>query len=217
MVIRVRRGLATVVAAATVCAAPLLGGRAHAEPYFPDPIPPDPVEPYDPVAHFDRPRPLPMVSPAPSDWAPKFPFPFDETRKFVTDADINAEREMCQWYTAQYRDLKRQIAGLNNHVVRNNGDWNIDGVGQQADIVAANLDQSVEFLTPRVAVLTRSYDRAGNMYFPLYQADSLHGLWQQMSNVSNGIKARQPTWFSGPSYHLMQFWGSKIQRSHVCR
>ncbi|MFC3778482.1 hypothetical protein [Mycolicibacterium holsaticum] len=214
---RAQRSLAMTAAVSAVCGMVLLGGPAAAEPFFPDPVPPDPVEPYDPVAHFDQPQRLPAVTPAPSDWQPKFLFPFDETRQFVTDADINAQREMCQWYSIQYKDLKRQIAGLNNHIVRNNGDWNIDGVGEQADIVTANLDQAVEFLTPRVGALTRSYDRAGDMYFPLYQADSFHGLWQQMSNVSNGIRARQPTWFSGPSYHLMQFWGSKIQRSHVCR
>lgn len=210
-------GLAMAVAVAAVCGAVLLSGSVNAEPIVPEPVPPLPIQPYDPVAHFDQPQRLPLVTSAPSDWQPKFPYPFDETRRFVTAADINAEREMCQWFTTQYKDLKRQIAGLNNHVVRNNGDWDIDGVGQQADIVTANLDQSVDFLAPRVAALTRSYDRAGDEYFPLYQADGFHGLWQQMSNVSNGIKARQPSWFSGPSYHQMQFWGSKIQRSRVCR
>ncbi|GFG72015.1 hypothetical protein MSEN_37350 [Mycolicibacter senuensis] len=189
-----------------LCGAVMGGGQAGADPY----------EPYDPATHFDQPQPLPAVTPAPAGWQPKFPPPFDRTRQFVTDADINAEREMCGWYNAQYKVIQRHIAGLNNAVIRANGDWNSDEIPQHADIVAANLDQSVAFLAPRIGALTRSADRAGDMYFPLYQGDSFHGLWQQMSNVSNGIKARQPTWFSGPSYHQMQFWGSKIKRSRAC-
>ncbi len=189
-----------------LCGCVMGGGQASADPY----------EPYDPATHFDHPQPLPVVTPAPSGWQPKFPPPFDTTRQFITDADVNAEREMCQWYTAQYKAIQRHIAGLNNAIVRANGDWNSSDIPQQADVVAHNIDQSVDFLTPRVAALTRSVDRAGDMYFPLYQGDSFHGLWQQMTNVSNGIKSRQPTWFSGPSYHQMQFWGSKIKRSRVC-
>jgi len=62
----------------------LLGARASA----------DPAEP--------PPPPLPVVAPTPSsNWQPKFPSPYDETRKNVTQADINAEREMCQWFNAQ--------------------------------------------------------------------------------------------------------------------
>ncbi|MCV7174993.1 hypothetical protein H7H98_04420 [Mycolicibacterium sphagni] len=61
----------------------------------------------------------------PSDWEPMWPFPFDQTRGDVTAAEINAEREMCQWYNAQYATIKRQIAGLNNAIIRNNG--NFDG------------------------------------------------------------------------------------------
>lgn len=207
MSVSLRGSLAAAGALAAFCSALLVGGPAAAEPY----------EPYDPVAHFDQPQLLPVVTPTPSDWQPMFPPPFDKTRQFITDADINAEREMCQWYTAQYKAIKRHIAGLNNAVIRANGNWNANGIPEQAGIVTANLDQSIQFLTPRVDALTRSFDRAGDMYFPLYQGDSFHGLWQQMFNVSNGIKARQPTWFSGPSYHQMQFWGSKIKRSHVCR
>jgi len=123
---------------------------------------------------------------------------------------------MCQWFDAQYDALKHQIEGLNDHVVRNNGQFDSDGVAEQADIVTANLDQSLDFLAPRAQALTQSFDRAGDMYFPLYQGDSFYGLWQQMSNVSNSINARQPTWFTGPSYQRMLHWGSKIHRSHVC-
>jgi len=170
----------------------------------------------EPITH-EFPQPLPVVVPVPSDWEPMWPFPFDQTRGDVTGAEINAEREMCQWYNAQYATIKRQIAGLNNAIIRNNGNFDGPGVPEQTAIVVGNIDQSLQFLTPRVHMLTQSHNHAGDMYFPLYQGDAFYGLWQQMSNVSNGIKSRQPTWFTGPSYHHMMRWGSKINRSHVCR
>ncbi len=177
----------------------------------------DPVENYDPATHYDQPQVLPVITPVASDWQPKFPFPYDQTRRYVTDADITAEREMCQWYTAQYDVLRHQIEGLNDNVIRNNGHWDADGVQQQADIVTANIDQSLDFLAPRAQALTQTDDHAGDMYFPIYEGDSFYGLWQQLSNVSAGIKAHQPTWFSGPSFLRTQHWGSKINRSHVCQ
>src|SRR5258705_3928487 len=97
----VRRGLIVAVAA---CGAVLVAGQAGA----------DPVSDYDPVAHYDQPQRLPVVTPVASDWQPQFPFPFDQTRRYVTDADVTAEREMCQWFDAQFDALKRQIEGLNN-------------------------------------------------------------------------------------------------------
>lgn len=177
----------------------------------------DPTGDYGPAPRYDQPQLLPVVTPVPTDWQPIFPFPFDQLRRYVTDADITAEREMCQWFNAQYDALRYQIEGLNDSLVRNNGHYDADGVQQQADIVTANIDQSERFLGPRAQALTQNSDRAGDVYFPIYQGDSFYGLWQQMSNVSAGIKGRQPTWFTGPSFQRMLHWGSKINRSHVCR
>lgn len=177
----------------------------------------DPVPNQDSVADYDRPQPLPVVTPVPNDWQPQFPLHYNDLRRYVTDADISAERDMCQWFNAQYDTLRHQIEGLNDALIRANGHWDADGVQAQADIVTANIDQSEGFLAPRAQALTQSYDNAGDMYFPLYQGDSFYGLWQQMSNVGNGIRAQQPTWFTGPSFLRMLHWGSKINRSHVCR
>jgi hypothetical protein len=170
----------------------------------------------EPWGDVPGPVPLPIVQPTPDNWKPKFPFPYDQTQSSVTDVDINAEREMCQWFNAQYDVLRLQIQRLNDTVIRNNGRFDADGVPQQVDIVTANIDQSLDFLAPRAQALTQSYDHAGDMYFPIYEGDSFYGLWQQFSNVSNGLKARQPTWFSGPSFLRTLHWGSKINRSHVC-
>jgi hypothetical protein len=163
------------------------------------------------------PQPLPVVVPTPDNWQPQFPFPFDQTRSSVTDVEINAEREMCQWFNAQYEPLKLQIGRLNDTIIRSNGNFDAGDVPQQMGVVIANIDQSVDFLTPRVQVLTQSLDHSGDMYFPLYEGDAFYGLWQQLFNVGNGLKGRQPTWFSGPSFLRAQHWGSKINRSHVCR
>ena len=175
----------------------------------------DPVPNQDSNPKYDQPQLLPVVTPVPSDWQPQVPLHYADLRRYVTDADINAERELCQWFNAQYDPLRSQLEGLNDAVIRNNGDW--DAVSGQADVVSANVDQALRFLTPRAQALTQSQDDAGDMYFPLYQGDAFYGLWQQMSNVDNGLKARQPTWFSGPSFLRMLHWGSKINRSHVCR
>lgn len=175
----------------------------------------DPIPNQDFNPAYDQPTPLPVMTPVPDEWQPQFPLHFADLRRFVTDADVNAEREMCQWFNTQYDPLRHQIEGLNDAVIRNNGDW--DAVGGQADVVIANIDQTLTFLTPRAQALTQSYDHAGDMFFPLYQGDAFYGLWQQMSNVGNGLRARQPTWFSGPSFLRMLHWGSKINRSHICR
>lgn len=161
------------------------------------------------------PAPLPDVIATSSDWQPQFPFPFDKLRNHITDADITAQREMCQWFP-QYRELKIQIEDLNNLVIRNNGRFDAPGVPEYANAVTANIDKSVAFLAPRAQALTRDRNHAGDIYFPLYQGESFYRLWEQLSNVSNGIKARQPTWFVGPSFQHAQRFGSKINRSHVC-
>jgi hypothetical protein len=161
--------------------------------------------------------PLPVIVPTPSDWKPMFPSPFDQTRGSVTDADINAEREMCQWYNAQYDTLMTQVDRFNANLVRDNGDYSA-GLNQEiANAVTANIDQSEAFLAPRAQALTQTQDFAGDQYFPLYQAESFYGLWQHLSNVSAGINGHQPTWFFGPSIQRASRWGSRINRSHVCR
>jgi hypothetical protein len=173
-------------------------------------------------------QPLPVITPTPTNWVPKFPFPYDQTRNRVTDADINAEREMCQWFNAQYEPLIDQIDRLSFNRIQQNGpgvrngsgtdwDYSVDGIQQQVDIVTGNIDRSEEFLAPRAQALTQSQDFARDNFFPLYQGESFYLLWQHLSNVSAGIKAHQPDWFTGPSVQRVKLWGSRINRSHVCR
>ncbi|HKP39875.1 MAG TPA: hypothetical protein VJV41_02555 [Mycobacterium sp.] len=162
------------------------------------------------------PPPLPVFTPTASAWTPTFPYPYDQTRKNVTDADINAEREMCQWFNAQYLQLRRQMDEFGFNLLQASNDWTVPVIQLQADAVAANIEQSVAFLAPRAESLTQSQDFAGDVYFPLYQGESFYRLWQHLSNTAVGIRARNTAWVYGPSVQRVKHWGSKIERSHIC-
>lgn len=173
-------------------------------------------------------RPMPVIVPTASAWAPKFPFPYDQTKDKVTDADITAMREMCQWYNAQYATLRAQIDRLQfNRIDKTpatdpfgpNGkdfDYTRDNVQQQVDIVTTNIGHAVDFLAPRAQSLTQAQNPFGDHYFAVYEGEAFFKLWEQLSNVNNGILAHQPNWFTGPSVQKAKRWGSDIHRSHVC-
>jgi hypothetical protein len=185
-----------VAIAAAMCVA--AGSRASA----------DPSDPPPPL--------LPQFVPTASNFSPQFPYPYDETRKNVTPADINAEREMCQWFNAQYHDLRRQLDQFGFNLLQANNDWTVGTIQAQADNVATNVEQAVAFLTPRAQALTQSQDFAGDNYFPIYQGESFYRLWQHLSNTGVGIRARNTAWINGPSQQREEHWGSRIERSHVC-
>lgn len=185
------------------------------------------ADPYEPAPTSDVIRPLPPVTPQPSNWEPKYPFPYNQTKGSVTAADITAEREMCQWFNAQYDTLRRQIDRLQFDRITPNGPGVISGAGsdwdysfgpiqREVDIVTANIDQAEDFLAPRTQALTQSQDYVGDTYFPIYEGKSFYLLWQDLSNINAGIKAHQPDWFTGPSVQRAKRWGTRINRSHVC-
>jgi hypothetical protein len=164
-------------------------------------------------------RTLPAFTPTPSNWTPKFPFPYDQTRNLVTDADIHAMADMCQWFNSQYATLKDQIFRLQNNRIGPDGkdfDYGNDDVQEQADVVTGNLDRSVDFLTPRVQALTQTQDHFGDSVFPVYQGEQFFQLHDQLFNVSNGIKAHQADWFTGPAVKLVTRRADEIYRSDVC-
>lgn len=168
----------------------------------------DPSDPPPPL--------LPEFVPTASNFVPQFPYPFDQMRKNVTDADINAEREMCQWFKAQYRDLRNQLDTFGFNLLQASNDWTAGTIQAQADNVATNVERAVAFLTPRTTALTISQDFADDMYFPLYQAEPFYRLWQELSNVGVGIRARNTAWIYGPSQQRVKHYASQIERSRVC-
>lgn len=189
-------GVSCLTLVVAVCVA--LAGRASAEPS--DPPPPL----------------MPEFAPTASNWAPQFPYPYDQTRKNVTDADINAEREMCQWFNARYHDLRNQMDKFGFNLLQANNDWTVGTIQAQADNVATNVEQAVAFLTPRAEALTQSQDFAADNYFPIYQGESFYRLWQHLANTATGIRARNTAWIYGPSQQRVKHWGSRIERSRVC-
>jgi hypothetical protein len=208
----IRRGAVAVgTAVAVVAMSVVAGSPARAEPgNVPLPGPP---------SDSDLIRPLPVVTPTSSAWAPMYPFPYDQTRNRVTDTDITAMREMCQWYNAQYATLRGQVDRLQYNRIGPDGkdyDYSRDNIQQQVDIVSMNLTQAVDFLAPRALSLTRAQNPFGDNYFPIYEGEAFFKLWEQLSNVNNGILAHQPDWFTGPSVQKAKRWGSDIHRSHVC-
>jgi hypothetical protein len=181
--------------------------------------PGDPPSPPDPPSNSDLIRPLPVITPTASSWQPKFPFPYDQTRNQVTDADITSMREMCQWYNADYPTLREQISRLQFNRIGGDGkdyDYGRDDIQQQVDIVTGNVAAAVDFLTPRAQALTQAQNPFGDNYFPIYEGEAFYKLWEQLFNVNNGILAHQPDWFTAPSVQKSQRWGSDIHRSHVC-
>jgi len=162
---------------------------------------------------------FPVFTPTPSNWKPKFPFPYDQTRDRVTPADITAMAEMCQWFNRQYATLRDQIDRLQFNRIDSNGkdfDYTRGNTQQQVDIVTGNIDKSLAFLDPRVHALTIAQNSFGDNYFPIYEGEEFFKLDEQLFNVNNGIKSHQPDWFSGPSVQKAKRHGSDIFRSHVC-
>lgn len=159
---------------------------------------------------------LPEFVPTASHFVPQYPYPYDQTRNSVTDADINAEREMCQWFKAQYRDLRNQLDKFGFNMLQANNDWTVGTIQAQADNVATNVENAVAFLAPRTTALTITQDYAGDMYFPLYQAEPFYRLWQELSNVGIGIRAHNTAWVYGPSQQRVKRWASQIERSRIC-
>jgi hypothetical protein len=209
---RIRRGAAAVGCAVLLSAIAILTGPpSGADPDVSPALP-------DPPSDSELIQALPVITPTPSAWAPKFAFPYDQTRNDVTDADITAMREMCQWYNAQYATLSAQIDRLqfNRISVAGDYDYTQGNVQQQVDIVTGNVSQAVDFLAPRAQSLTRSQNPFGDSYFPIYKGEAFYKLWEQLSNVNNGIMAHQPDWFTGPSVQKAKRWGEDIHRSHVC-
>lgn len=162
---------------------------------------------------------FPVLTPTPSDWKPKFPFPYDELRDRVTPADITAMSEMCQWFNRQYATLRDQIDRLQFNRIDSDGrdfDYSRDDIQQQVDIVTGNIDRSLAFLDPRVHALTIAQNSFGDNYFAIYEGEQFFKLYEQLFNVNNGIKSHQPDWFTGPSVQKAKRHGSDIFRSHVC-
>ncbi len=79
--------------------------------------------------------------PHPSDWSPDYTvFPYNLWQVRVTPEQIDAQRESCQWFNAQYGTLMTQIVGFQNFLGGRHDDWTAPGVQAAGDAVKANVD-----------------------------------------------------------------------------
>jgi hypothetical protein len=200
-----RRRLGVLLAGAAIAAAATLTVSAGAQPATDTPAPP-----------------LPVFTPTPTAWAPNVAFPHNRHQNRVTEADITAEREMCEWFTAQFDVLMGQIIDFNNRLAAQRDDYAAPGMQQHADAVTANIDQSEEFLAPRARGLTLVQDCTGSIDescttdYAIFEGKDFHRLWQQQSNISTSIKNRNASWVTNISIGLTNLYANGIRGSRVC-
>ena len=71
---------------------------------------------------------------------------------------------MCEWFKPQYRELVRQFDRLGFNLLEASNDWTVGQIQAQADNVAANIDQTENYLAPRAQALTQAVDPAGDTH-----------------------------------------------------
>jgi hypothetical protein len=164
--------------------------------------------------------PLPVFTPTPTNWGPNFAFPHNLHQNRVTDADVTSEREMCEWFNAQFDVLMDQINTFNGNLAATHDDYTAPGIQRQADAVTANIDQSEDYLAPRARAFTRvedcDADDSCDTYIPIYEGNDFVRVWQQQSNISASIKNHNPSGITNISIGLTNLYANGIRGSGVC-
>lgn len=169
-------------------------------------------------AHADQAAPsLPVFVPHPSDWTPDYTvYPYNLWQLRVTPEQITAQRDACQWFNAQYDTLRSQVFGFQHHLDGVHDDWSVPGVQAAANVVRANLDQSAAFLEPRARTLFIVNYPDQSEYSPLYNGDSIHHLWYQLTQISDKINQQRPSGQINANTATMNVYGDVIRDSGVC-
>ncbi|MED5811926.1 hypothetical protein VST63_06095 [Mycolicibacterium sp. 050232] len=160
---------------------------------------------------------LPEFVPHPSDWSPNYTvFPYNLWQVRVTPEQIDAQRESCQWFNAQYGTLMSQIVGFQNFLGGQHDYWTAPGVQAAGDTVKANVDQSAAFLDPRAHTLYITNYPDQSQYSPLYNGDSIYHLWYQLTQISDKIAKQQPSGVINANIATANVYGNVIRDSGVC-
>ena len=186
-------------AAPALATAIVLSGHAYADPGQPPP-------------------PLPVFTPAPSDWSPNFDiWPYNTFTSRVTPEMIGAMSDSCQWFTSQFDPLMGQINDFNRYLGDRHDDYATGGVQRNADAVVANIDRSTVFLGPRVKplIITNQPDNFGP-YSPIYGGDSMTHLTFQLSRISDSIKRKDPSGVTHANIVSATGWANALRDSGVC-
>jgi hypothetical protein len=160
---------------------------------------------------------LPAFVPQPSDWSPNYTvFPYNLWQVRVTPEQIDAQRESCQWFNAQYGTLMSQIVGFQNFLGAQHDYWTEPGVQAAGNAVRANVDQSAAFLDPRAHTLYITNYPDQSQYSPLYNGDSIYHLWYQLTQISDKIAKQQPAGVINANIATANVYGNVIRDSGVC-
>ncbi|WP_036445528.1 hypothetical protein [Mycolicibacterium porcinum] len=160
---------------------------------------------------------LPTFVPHPSDWSPNYTvFPYNLWQMRVTPEQVDAQRESCQWFNAQYGTLMSQIVGFQNFLGGQHDYWTAPGVQAAGDAVKANVDQSAAFLDPRAHTLYITNYPDQSQYSPLYNGDSIYHLWYQLTQISDKIGKQQPSGVINANIATANVYGNVIRDSGVC-
>ncbi|OBK35293.1 hypothetical protein A5658_07610 [Mycobacterium sp. 1245111.1] len=167
-------------------------------------------------ADYQVPQPLPVFEPHPSEWQPNYSaFPYNVWQSHVTVEQVNAERESCQWFDAQYDQLMGQVLAFQHALGDHHDVWSAPGIQPSGDTVVANVDRSAAFLDTRVHTLyVVNYDK--NQYSPLYQGDSLYHLWYQLTQISAKMRQRDVSGVINANIAIANVYGNTIRDSTVC-
>ena len=163
---------------------------------------------------------LPVFVPYPSGWSPNYTvFPYNLWQNRVTPQMVDAERDSCQWFNAQYDALSAQSWGFQRALHDNFDSWGLDSgnnVQGAASVLKANIDQSAAFLDPRVHTLYITNYPDQSQYSPLFHGDSFFRLWFQLTQLSDKIARQLPSGVINANNATMKVYGDAIRGSGVC-
>lgn len=164
------------------------------------------------------PPPLPVFTPGPSDWSPRFDiWPYSTFTDRVTPAMIRGMAESCQWFDAQFDPLMGQVDELNGSLAAHHDSYPAAGV-QQANAVLANVDQSTAFLMPRVQPLTiRNTPDNFGPYSPVYGGEAMTGVAFQLSRIADSIRGKEPSGVMHAHIVHAAGWANALRDSGACR
>jgi hypothetical protein len=164
------------------------------------------------------PPPMPVFTPAPSEWSPNFDiWPYNTFTPRVTPEMIGGMSDSCQWFKAQFDPLMDQINDFNRYLGDVHDDYSVGGVQGYARAVVANIDQSTAFLAPRVKplIITNQPDNFGP-YSPVYGGESVTHLTFQLSRISDSIKRKDPSGVTHANIVSAIGWANALRDSGAC-
>jgi len=164
------------------------------------------------------PPPLPVFTPAPTDWSPNFEiWPYTTFTYQVTPEMISGMSDSCQWFNAQFDPLMGQVGDFNRNLGDKRDDYSAGGVQRQANAVVVNIEQSTAFLAPRVQPLTIT-NTPNNFgpYSPVYGGESITSVTFALTRIGESIRKQDPAGVTHANIVAATGWGNALRDSGAC-